>query len=241
MYRVVIADDEPITRMDLAGMLKELGMLVVGEAGDGFDAIEVCRAHKPDVVFLDVKMPVFDGFGAAETIIKEDLAGCVILLTAYSDRDSIERAKQVGVMGYLVKPIEQRLLLPTIEVAVSQGQRLLRSRMENEKTRRELESSRTIQRAQVVLARQEDISESQAYKLMRQMAMDKRVTMTVIAEALLRQETDRDDVAQVKKILMSQKGISEEGAFKIIQERAKQLGCTKEQAAKILRREIEKM
>ena len=68
MYRVVIADDEPITRMDLAGMLKDLGMDVVGEAGDGFDAIEVCRSQKPDVVFLDVRMPVFDGFGAAETI-----------------------------------------------------------------------------------------------------------------------------------------------------------------------------
>ena len=241
MYRVVIADDEPITRMDLAGMLKDLGMDVVGEAGDGFDAIEVCRSQKPDVVFLDVRMPVFDGFGAAETIVAEELAGCVILLTAYSDRESIERAKQVGVMGYLVKPVEQRLLLPTIEVAVSQGQRLRQSRLENQKTRRELEDSRLVQRAQTVLARQENIGESQAYKLMRQMAMDKRVPMTVIAEALLKQEADRDEVARTKKILMAQKSLTEEAAFKMIQELAKQLGCTREQAAALLRREIEKL
>ena len=239
MYRVVIADDEPITRMDLAGMLTDLGMQVVGEAGDGFDAIELCRQHRPDVVFLDVKMPVFDGFGAAETILRDELAGCVILLTAYSDHDSIDRAKQVGVMGYLVKPVEQRLLLPTIEVAVSQGERLRRSREETQKTRRELEDSRIIQRAQAVLAQQENIGESQAYMLMRRMSMDKRVSMVTIAEALLRQQSDRDDVAFVKKALMQQKNISEPEAFKLIGDRAKQLGVTKEQAAKIMRREIE--
>ena len=239
MYRVVIADDEPITRMDLAGMLTDLGMQVVGEAGDGFDAIELCRQHSPDVVFLDVKMPVFDGFGAAETILRDELAGCVILLTAYSDRDSIDRAKQVGVMGYLVKPVEQRLLLPTIEVAVSQGQRLRRSREETQKTRRELEDNRLVQRAQAVLAKQENISESQAYSLMRRMSMDKRVSMATIAEALLRQQADRDDVAFVKKALMTQNGISESEAFKLIGDRAKTLSVTKEQAAKIMRKEIE--
>ncbi len=241
MYRVVIADDEPITRMDLAGMLKELGLTVVGEAGDGFDAIEVCRKQKPDVVFLDVKMPVFDGFSAGETIIKEDLACCVILLTAYSDRDSIERAKQVGVMGYLVKPVEQRFLLPTIEVALAQGERLRRSREETQKTRRELEDSRLIQRAQGVLAKQENISESEAYRLIRQMSMDKRVSMATLAQALLKQEIERDDVAYVKSRLAREKGLSESAAFRVIQDLAKTQNCSKEQAAKRLRREMDNL
>ena len=181
MYRVVVVDDEPITRMDIAGMLMELGLQVVGEAGDGFDAVEVCRREKPDVVLLDVRMPVFDGFSAAETIREEELAGCVILLTAYSDRESIERAKETGVMGYLVKPVEQRLLLPTIEVAVAQGARLRRSKEETARSRQELLDSRLIQRAQGVLAKQENISESAAYQLLRRLSMDKRVSIAALA------------------------------------------------------------
>jgi len=238
MYRVVVVDDEPITRMDIAGMLTELELQVVGEAGDGFDAIEVCRKQKPDVVLLDVRMPVFDGFSAAETIIQEELAGCVILLTAYSDRDSIERAKQTGVMGYLVKPVEQRLLLPTIEVAVAQGERLRRSREETEKSRQELSDSRLIQRAQMVLARQERISESEAYQLLRQLSMDKRVPMAVLAQALLEQESGRDDVSYVRRKLVKEKGLTDAAAFKKINDRAKELGCSRELAAKKLREEL---
>lgn len=239
MYRVVVVDDEPITRMDIAGMLTELGQQVVGEAGDGFDAIEVCRREKPDVVLLDVRMPVFDGFSAAQTIIGEDLAGCVILLTAYSDRDSIERAKQAGVMGYLVKPVEQRLLLPTIEVAVAQGERLRKSREETARSRQELADSRLVQRAQAVLARQENISESDAYRLLRQMSMDKRVSMAALAQAVLEQENNRSDVSYVKRKLIKEKGFTEEAAHRKIAEKAKLMGCSREQAAKKLREELE--
>ena len=132
MKRVIVVDDEPITRMDLRGMLGDLGFEVAGEAGDGFDAVEVCRRLQPDVVLMDVKMPVFDGINAAETILQQDLAGCVVLLTAYGDREIIDRASAAGVTGYIVKPVEERLLLPTIEVALAQSQRLRQSREEDQ-------------------------------------------------------------------------------------------------------------
>ena len=120
----IVVDDEPITRLDLSQLLGELGFAVVGEAADGFDAIELCRRHRPDVVLMDIKMPVFDGMTASETIIAEDLCGCVVLLTAFQDRELIDRAGRIGVTGYLVKPVEERLLLPTLEVAMAQAARL---------------------------------------------------------------------------------------------------------------------
>jgi len=115
MKTVLIVDDEPITRMDLRDMLTDLSFDVIGEAADGFDAIEFCRARRPDLVLMDVKMPIFDGLTASETILGEELAGCVVLLTAFGERDIIDQANRIGVTGYLVKPIEQRLLLPTVD------------------------------------------------------------------------------------------------------------------------------
>ena len=115
MRRVIIADDEPITRMDLSDMLTELGFQVVGEAADGFDAIELCRSLQPDVVLMDVKMPIFDGLSAAETILSEELAGCVVLLTAFSDRELVRRAGEAGVTGYLVKPVDAGQLRTVLE------------------------------------------------------------------------------------------------------------------------------
>ena len=188
MIRIVIAEDEPITRMDISGMLTELGYEVAGEAADGFDAVELCKQKCPDVVLMDVKMPVFDGLSAAELIIREKLAGCVILLTAFNDDDIIDRAAKIGVTGYIVKPIEQRLLRPTIEMAVAQSERLAQSRKETEKAEKQLNDSRTVARAQAVLAKKQGISESEAYAVLRRMSMEKRVSMTVLALAVLRQE-----------------------------------------------------
>ena len=188
MTRIVIADDEPITRMDIRGMLTELGYAVVGEAADGFDAVEICKREHPDVVLMDVKMPVFDGLSAAGLIVQKGLAGCVVLLTAFNDDTIITGAAEAGVTGYLVKPVNQRLLRPTIEMAVAQSERLARSRKETEKAEKQLSDSRAIACAQAVLAKKQGISESEAYATLRRMSMEKRISMATLALAVLRQE-----------------------------------------------------
>ena len=187
MLRILVADDEPIVRMDLCSMLEELGYEIAGEAGDGFDALEVCRACRPDVVLMDVWMPVFDGLTAAERILREDVCRCVVLLTAFNDTELIERAARIGVAGYLVKPVAQQLLRPAIEVALAQSRRLGESREETEEARRKLEETKLIARAQRILAEQEMISESEAYQVLRRLSMHKRTSMAVLAGALIEQ------------------------------------------------------
>ena len=188
MISVAVIDDEPITRMDICGMLEDLGYRVAGEAGDGFDAVALCRAKHPDVVLMDVKMPVFDGLSASKVILDEDLAGSVVLLTAFSDEEIVEKASRIGVSGYLVKPVEQQRLRPVIEVAVAQSRRLRESRKETEDANRRLEESKLIARAQSVYAKKEHVSESDAYQVLRKTAMDKRLPLAVIAKAYLEQE-----------------------------------------------------
>ena len=118
--RVVIADDEPITKMDLAEILTGVGYKIAAEASDGFDAVEACRKHHPDLVLLDIKMPFLDGLAAAKIIYEEELADTIIMLTAYSEREFVEQAKDYGVSGYLVKPIDEKSLIPNIELVVAQ-------------------------------------------------------------------------------------------------------------------------
>ena len=188
MISVAVIDDEPITRMDIAGMLKDLGYSVAGEAGDGFDAVALCRAKHPDVVLMDVKMPVFDGLSASKVILDEDLAGSVVLLTAFSDEEIVEKASRIGVSGYLVKPVEQQRLRPVIEVAVAQSRRLRESKKETEDANRRLEESKLIARAQSLYAKKEGLSESESYQVLRKTAMDKRLPLAFIAKAYLEQE-----------------------------------------------------
>lgn len=106
--RIVIADDEPITRMDLKEFLEERGYSVLGEATDGFDAIEMCKKIKPDLVLMDIEMPLLDGLSAARILQQEQIGATIVLLTAYSEREFIDSAKEIGVSGYLVKPIDEK-------------------------------------------------------------------------------------------------------------------------------------
>lgn len=191
MKRVLVVDDEPIMRLDLTSMLVESGFAVVGEAADGFDAVELCREHRPDIVLMDIKMPVFDGFGAAETIIGEDLAGCVVLLTAFCDEEFVKRAGQIGVSGYLVKPIDQRTLLPVIEVAFAQSFRLRESRLETREAVQKLAESRLVERAKAIVAKERGISEGEAYRELQRMAMDKRRSIFSLAETVVQHHSRR--------------------------------------------------
>ena len=119
MRRVVVVDDEPITRMDICEILKEGGYDVAGEAADGFDAIEQCKKLSPDFVMMDVKMPILDGLKASKIIINEKLARGIVLLTAYSSKEFIEDAKNIGVLGYIVKPIDEKSFLPNLQIILS--------------------------------------------------------------------------------------------------------------------------
>lgn len=238
MKRIVIAEDEPIACMDLRETLTELGCEVVGTASDGFDAVELCRQHHPDVALLDVKMPVFDGLAAAETIIEEDSAGCVILLTAFSDRDLIERAQKAGVTSYLVKPVNDKSLLPAIEMAYAQGQRLRESREETRKAHQKIEEDRKIRKAQSLLAMQQHSTEEEVYQWMRRCAMDKRISLATLADAILAQEKRRDPVQTVKQALI-RSGMTEEKAYKRIASQAKASGVSMEQAALQIQQHME--
>ena len=231
MKTVIIVDDEPITRMDLSDMLLELGFDVVGEAADGFDAIELCRAKHPDVVLMDVKMPIFDGLTASETILAESLAGC---------RDVIERASKAGVTGYLVKPIDQKSLLPTIEVAYAQSQRLAQSRQQALDAQKKIQEDRLIHKAQQYLAKLQGCSETDAYRQMRKTAMDKRLPLTVLAEHILQQAEKTDQIQVAKKLLMEREGISEDKAYRHIVNFSKVHGCSVDEAAKEIRAAMER-
>lgn len=239
MKTVLIVDDEPITRMDLRDMLTELEFDVIGEAADGFDAIEFCRLRHPDLVLMDVRMPIFDGLTASETILSEELAGCVVLLTAFSDRDIIHRASAAGVTGYLVKPVNPAAILPTLEVAMGQAERLRESRLQAARAERKLREDRAIHKAQQLLARQEGCTEEEAYRRMRRTAMDKRMSIAALAEAILRNAEQNDEVAAVKSWLMRNKRMSEERAHQYLLSQSRTHGCTMEQAARDLRRRLE--
>lgn len=213
---VVVIDDEPIIRLDLCQMLEELNFQVLAQGADGFDAVEICRKHHPNIVILDLEMPVFDGMTAAETILTEELADCVVICTAFADKEFIKKAGDIGVSGYLVKPIEQRYLGPAIEIALAQGKIISSYKKDAKDAERKIEESKVIDRAKGCLARAKGILEIDAYREMQKAAMEKRVSILVIAKAILSQESRQDEVMRAKKILMRDKGLSETEAYKIL-------------------------
>jgi len=182
--RLVIADDEPIIRMDLKTILEEMGHSIVGEAADGQKALELTRSLRPDVVIMDIKMPVMDGLNAAKRISEEKIAP-VVLLTAYSQKDLIERAKDAGVFGYLVKPFQESDLLPAIEIALSRYLELhdLESTVGN--LEEKLETRKIIDRAKGVLMDKNHLSETEAFRTIQQKSMNSRRSMKEIAEAII--------------------------------------------------------
>jgi len=182
--RVVIADDESIIRMDLKELLEEMGHQVVAEAADGKTAIELTRAFKPDVVIMDIKMPVMDGLDAAKTISEEKIAP-VVLLTAYSQKDLIERAKEAGVFAYIVKPFQESDIMPAIEIAVSRYLDIQEMEGTIGDLEEKLETRKVVDRAKGILMDKCSMTEAEAFKRIQQQSMNQRRPMKEIAEAIL--------------------------------------------------------
>jgi AmiR/NasT family two-component response regulator len=182
--RVIIADDESIIRMDLREMLTNLGYLVVGEAGDGRSAVNLARELKPDVVILDIKMPGMDGIEAAGILTEEKIAP-VVLLTAYSQRDLVERAKEAGVVGYITKPMRESDLTPAIEVAMARFSEFRALEEEVGDLKQALETRKLVDRAKGILMDTQGLSEAEAFRRIQKMSMNKRKAMKDVAEAII--------------------------------------------------------
>ena len=180
----MIAEDEALVRMDLVDMLQGEGYEVVGEAGDGERAVELALQHRPDLVVLDVKMPRLDGIAAAERIAAERVAP-VVILTAFSQRDVVERAREAGAMAYLVKPFSQQDLMPAIEMAVSRFAELRALEAEVEGLSERLATRTAVDRAKGVLQRELALDEEAAFRWIQKTAMDLRLSMREVAEGVV--------------------------------------------------------
>lgn len=181
---LVIADDESIIRMDLREMLSSLGYQVVGEAADGATAIKQARELKPDLVIMDIKMPDLDGVAAAKILTEEKIAP-VLLLTAFSQDELIEGAKEAGVAGYIVKPFRESELKPAIEVAIARFQEFRLLEQEVNDLKEALEVRKLIERAKGVLMDTQGLKEAEAFRKIQKLSMNTRRPMKEIAEAIL--------------------------------------------------------
>jgi two-component system, response regulator PdtaR len=182
--RILIADDDPIIRLDLKGMLENLNYEVVAEAEDGQKAVNLAREIKPDLCVLDVKMPHMDGIDAA-TILAEEGIAPAILLTAYNDQELITRAKGAGVFGYLVKPFKPGDLAPAIEVAVSRYEQNLRLMKEVDSLQERLEARKVVEKAKGILMNDLSLNEAEAYRRIQVQSMNNRKSMREVAEAII--------------------------------------------------------
>jgi response regulator NasT len=186
--RVLIAEDEALIRLDLKEMLEEEGYSVVGEAGDGETAVALAESLRPDLVILDVKMPVLDGIAAAERIATARIAP-VVILTAFSQRDIVEKAREAGAMAYVVKPFQKHDLLPAVEMARSRFREIADLEAEVGDLTERLETRKAVERAKGVLMADHGLSEPDAFRWIQRTSMDRRTTMRAVAEQVLAGES----------------------------------------------------
>jgi AmiR/NasT family two-component response regulator len=182
--RLVIADDESIIRMNLRETLVGLGYLVVGDAGDGLSAIHLARELRPDLVIMDIKMPKLDGIQAAKVLTEEKIAP-VLLLTAYSDRELVDRAREAGVVNYIVKPFREAELLPAIEIALARFAEFNTINKELGDLKDTMETRKLVERAKGVLMDTQGLKEQDAFRKIQQLSMNTRKSMREIAQAIL--------------------------------------------------------
>ena len=184
--RVVVAEDEALIRLDLVEMLREEGYDVVGQAGDGEEAVRLAEELRPDLVMLDVKMPVLDGISAAERIAAARIAP-VVMLTAFSQRELVERARDAGAMAYLVKPFTQSDLVPAIELAVSRYAEITTLESEVADLAERFETRKRVERAKSLLQQKYGLSEPEAFRWLQKSAMDRRLSMREVADVVIRE------------------------------------------------------
>ncbi len=186
--RILLVEDESILRMDLKEMLIEAGYEIAGEAGDGEKAIELAHTTNPDLIIMDVKMPGMNGLKASK-IITRSINVPVLILTAYSQRDLIEEAKHANIIGYLVKPIRESNLIPSIEIALSQAERFSTLKRDIHALEKKLQSRKTIEKAKGILMKRDHITEEQAYHTLRRKSMNEGIPIEIIAQEILNEST----------------------------------------------------
>ena len=184
--RIVIVDDEPITRLDIRDIVAEAGYEVVGEAADGFEAIEVCKKTRPDLVIMDIQMPILDGLKAGKKIVQDQLASSIvfcppIVMSEYG------KAKKLGALGYLVKPLDEKSLIPTIEMSIERGKQTQSLLSQIDKLSLKLEERKIIEKAKRILVKENHITEEEAYQMLSRtlVFMNKRARMGEIAELIV--------------------------------------------------------
>ncbi|WP_295026688.1 ANTAR domain-containing response regulator [uncultured Mobiluncus sp.] len=187
--RVIVAEDEALIRLDIVETMKENDFDVVGEAADGEEAVTLALELEPDLIVMDIKMPKLDGIAASEKIMKE--APCaIVMLTAFSDKELIERAKDAGTMAYLVKPFDPKDLLPAVEVALSRHQELLSLEDSIADLQDRLNTRKQVDRAKGLLMEKMELTEPEAFRWIQKTSMDRRLSMREVADAVIDQLGD---------------------------------------------------
>ena len=184
--RVVVAEDESLIRLDIVEILRDNGFDVVGEAGDGETAVALAKELRPDLVIMDVKMPQLDGISAAEQLSKDNIAP-VVLLTAFSQKELVERATEAGALAYVVKPFTQNDLLPAIEIALARHAQLIALEAEISDLNERFETRKQVDRAKGLLTQKMGLSEPEAFRWIQKASMDRRLTMQEVAQAVIQQ------------------------------------------------------
>ncbi|WP_430394017.1 ANTAR domain-containing response regulator [Brevibacillus brevis] len=182
--KIMVVDDEPIIRMDLREMLENEGYLVVAEAKNGEEAVEQAHRHKPDLIIMDVKMPVLNGIKAS-SIIRSFSDSSILLLTAYSQKELVQDARKAGVTAYLVKPVSEDDLIPAVEIALSQKEKVVSLKKDINDLKQKIEDRKAVEKAKGKLMSALSLEEDAAYKWMQQVSMQRRVPLVKLAEEIL--------------------------------------------------------
>ncbi|MFI8712449.1 ANTAR domain-containing response regulator [Brevibacillus brevis] len=182
--KIMVVDDEPIIRMDLREMLENEGYLVVAEAKNGEEAVEQAHRHKPDLIIMDVKMPVLNGIKAS-SIIRSFSDSSILLLTAYSQKELVQDARKAGVTAYLVKPVSEDDLIPAVEIALSQKEKVVSLKKDINDLKQKIENRKAVEKAKGKLMSALSLEEDAAYKWMQQVSMQRRVPLVKLAEEIL--------------------------------------------------------